>query len=70
MVSITNIHLQRPHPAANLHSLFGEGKLIKLLMAGLTYALPEMPLSVGSKLKLLSELSLPNFRILPSTLTH
>ena len=31
-------------------------------------AVPEIPLSVGSKLELLS--SLPNFRILPRTLTH
>ena len=31
-------------------------------------AVPEIPLSVGSKLELL--LSLPNFRILPCTLTH
>ena len=30
--------------------------------------MPEIPLSVGSKLELL--LSLPNFRILPRTLTH
>ena len=30
--------------------------------------MPEIPLSVGSKLELLS--SLPNFRILPRTLTH
>ena len=31
-------------------------------------AVPEIPLSVGSKLELL--LSLPNFRVLPLTLTH
>ena len=31
-------------------------------------AVPEIPLSVGSKLELL--LSLPNFRILPRTLMH
>ena len=31
-------------------------------------AVPEIPLSVGSKLELL--LSLPNFRILPRTLTY
>ena len=30
--------------------------------------MPEIPLSIGSKLELL--LSLPNFRILPRTLTH
>ena len=40
--------------AANLCSLFRGRKLIKLV----GYALPEMPLSVGSKLKLLSELCL------------
>ena len=36
-------------------------------------AVPEIPLSVGSKLELLlraSSLSLPIFRILPRTLTH
>ena len=33
-------------------------------------AVPEIPLSVGSKLELLRALSLPNFRILPRTFTH
>ena len=41
-------------------------KLLKRRTVG--QAVPEIPLSVGSKLELL--LSLPNFRILPRTLTH
>ena len=41
-------------------------KLLKRRTVG--QEVPEIPLSVGSKLELL--LSLPNFRILPRTLTH
>ena len=37
--------------AANLHSFFPGQKLLKLLTVG--YALPEMPLSIGSNLELL-----------------
>ena len=69
--SITNIHLQIPHPAANLRSFFGGRRFLKLLTV--CFAMPEMPLSVGSKLELLCSpraLSLPKFSILPHTLTH
>ena len=55
--------------AANLRSLFHGRKFLKLLKRRtVNQAVPEIPLSVGSKLELL--LSLPNFRILPRTLTH
>ena len=47
--------------ATNLHLFFRRHKLQKLLTVG--YALPEMPLSVGSKLELLWALSLPNFPV-------
>ena len=49
--------------AANLCSLFRGQKLLKLLTVG--YALPEMPLGVGSKLELLWALCLPNVIRLP-----
>ena len=55
--------------AAKLRSLFHGRKFLKLLKRRTVgQAVPEIPLSVGSKLELL--LSLPNFRILPRTLTH
>ena len=56
---------------ANLCSLFHGQKFLKLLKRlTVGQAVPEIPLSVGSKLELYSELlSLPNFRILPRTLT-
>ena len=56
--------------AANLRSLFRGQKVLKLLTMG--YALPEMPLSVGSKLELLcccqtSVYSRISLRTLPCT---
>ena len=57
--------------AANLRSLFCGWKFLKLLkslMVGQT--VPEIPLSVGRKLEILRALSLPDFRILPRTLTN
>ena len=69
MASITSIHQATSGAAlANLRSLFRGQKLLKLLAVG--YALPEMPLSVDSKLELLWALSLPTFRIRPRILTH
>ena len=57
MASMTNIHLQKLHPALlNLCSVFCGRKLLKLLTVG--YALSELPFSIGSKLELLSELCL------------
>ena len=54
--------------AANHRSLFRGRKLLKLQTVG--YALPEMPLSIGGKLELLSEpLWLPNFCTLLRILT-
>ena len=73
MASITSIHLpiyrsrtavlQRSYAR---FSMDGSLKLLKRRTVG--QAVPEIPLSVGSKLEVL--LSLPNFRILPRTLTH
>ena len=55
--------------AAKLRSLFHGWKFLKLFKRRtVNQAVPEIPLSVGSKPELL--LSLPNFRILPHTLTH
>ena len=57
--------------AANLRSLFRGLKLPRLANGRLTLA--AIPLSVGSKLELLSSSqsrALPNFRILPGRLTH
>ena len=70
MASITSIHLiTYGGTAAKLRSLFHGRKFLKLLKRRTVgQAVPEIPLSVGSKLELL--LSLPNFRILPHTLTH
>ena len=73
MASITSIHLATKvtygGTAAKLRSLFHGQKFLKLLKRRTVgQAVPEIPLSVGSKLELL--LSLPNFRILPLTLTH
>ena len=66
--SITSIHLPRSRTAV-LQKLFHGRKFLKLLKRQTVgQAVPEIPLSVGSKLELL--LSLPNFRILPRTLTH
>ena len=72
MASITNIftylgHVRRYCSEATLAFPWTEVlKLLKRRTVG--QAVPEIPLSVGSKLELL--LSLPNFRILPRTLTH
>ena len=83
MASITSIHLPSVDivrfygltkvctvlTAANLRSLFHGRKFLKLLKRRtVDQAVPEIPLSIGSKLELL--LSLPNFRILPRILTH
>ena len=72
MASITSTHLPRSRnsgTAAKLRSLFHRRRFLKLLKRQTVgQAVPEIPLSVGSKLELL--LSLPNFRILPRTLTH
>ena len=83
MASITSIHLPSVDivrfygltkvctvlTAANLRSLFHGRKFLKLLKRRMVdQAVPEIPLSIGSKLELL--LSLPNFRILPRILTH
>ena len=69
MASISSINYQAASgsTAANLCSFFHGQKLLKLLTVG--YALPEVPLSVGSMLEVLLGLSLPNFRILPRILS-
>ena len=73
MASITSIHLPTSRLTA-LRSLFGGRKFLKLLRRlTVDQAVPEIPLSVGSKLEpvYFSELlSLPNVCILPRTLTH
>ena len=71
MASITSSHLPRSRTAVlqRSYTLFHGRKFLKLLKRRMVgQAVPEIPLSVGSKLELL--LSLPNFRILPRTLTH
>ena len=69
MASITSTKVTYGGTAAKLRSLFHGRKFLKLLKRRTVgQAVPEIPLSVGSKLELL--LSLPNFRILPRALMH
>ena len=58
--------------AANLRSLFCGWKFLKLLKRlTVGQAVPEIPLSIGSKLELLHRAFVfANFRILSRTLTH
>ena len=72
----TSIHLPRSRSAvpvlraANLRSLFRGRKFLKLLKRQTVgQAVPEIPLSVGSKLELLLRALLPYFRILPRKLS-
>ena len=72
MASITSIHLPITYGGTEATLAFPWTEVLKLLKRRTVgQAVPEIPLSalsVGSKLELL--LSLPNFRILPRTLTH
>ena len=68
MASITSIHLPRSRSAV-FHLLFRGRRFLKLLKRlTVGQAVPEIPLSVGSKLELL--LRAPIFRILPRIYTH
>ena len=67
----TNIHLPGSRSAVlqRTYARFFQGQKFQKLFKSLTVgqAVPEIPLTVGSKLELLS---LPNVRILTRTLTH